>query len=232
MQSDKFGQQVVHQEIALDSYLSTLLDDIPSDAELDQVEESQSVKVDVKPDKQPEIRKQPVEKIVEQRIKQEAEAVKILKPLAVMPDWTRDEFQALFFKVDKLILATPLTELLRTIRIDKAPTKIPGQPSWFMGLLDTNEQRIGVLDTGQLIYGKSRGQLRDLEAQPFQRILITHDGRWGLACDEIISIGKIKPDKVRWRTLRKKKPWLIGTVIDELTAIIDVNHLVPHRKNN
>ena len=149
-----------------------------------------------------------------------------------MPDWAKDEFQALFFKVDKLILATPLTELLRTIKIDKAPTKIPGQPSWFMGLLDTNEQRIGVLDTGQLIYGKSRGQQRDLGKKPFQRILITHDGRWWLACDEIISIGKIKPDKVRWRTLRKKKPWLIGTVIDELTAIIDVNHLVPHRKNN
>jgi len=149
-----------------------------------------------------------------------------------MPEWARSEFQALFFKVDKFILATPLTELLRTIEVDKKPTKIPGQPSWFMGLLDTHEQRIGVLDTGQLIFGKTIGQQRDLEKQPFQRILITHDGRWGLACDEILSIGKLEPDKVRWRTLRQKKPWLIGTVIDELTAVIDVNHLVPHRKAN
>ena len=34
------------------------------------------------------------------------------------------------------ILATPLVELSRTIKNDRKPGKIPGQPSWFMGLLD------------------------------------------------------------------------------------------------
>lgn len=135
-----------------------------------------------------------------------------------------------FFKVDQLILATPLIELSRTIKMERKPTKIPGQPSWFLGLLDENESRIGVLDTGQLIFGKSRGSLRNLEENPFQRILITQDKKWGLACDEILLIGKLKPEKVRWRTIRQKKPWLIGTVIEELTAIIDVRQLVPHRK--
>lgn len=38
MQSEKFGQQVVQQDIALDSYLSTLLDELPTDSELDQQE--------------------------------------------------------------------------------------------------------------------------------------------------------------------------------------------------
>ncbi len=230
MQSEKMGQQVVQQEIALDSYLSTLLNDIPSDAELD----IQETKVETKPQKIKQLKtsSQIKDKVAIKVVSKESEVTKTLKPLAVMPDWARNEFQALFFKVDKLILATPLTELLRTICIDKAPTKIPGQPSWFMGLLDTHEQRIGVLDTGQLIFGKAIGQQRDLQKKPFQRILITADGKWGLACDEILSIGKLEPDKVRWRTLRQKKPWLIGTVIEELTAVIDVNHLVPHRKKN
>jgi len=230
MQSKKFIPQVVQQEIALDSYLSTLLDDIPSNTELDQ----QELKVEVKPQvaKQVKVSTPVVEKINVKPGNQELDATKPVKPLAVMPEWARSEFQALFFKVDKFILATPLTELLRTIEVDKKPTRIPGQPSWFMGLLDTHEQRIGVLDTGQLIFGKTIGQQRDLEKQPFQRILITGDGKWGLACDEILSIGKLEPDKVRWRTLRQKKPWLIGTVIDELTAVIDINHLVPHRKAN
>lgn len=221
MQSEKFGRQVVEQDLALDSYLSTLLDEIPSDIELDR----QAVKIETKVIKTVEATIRPVDK-------KEEELAKAILPLAVMPDWAANEFQALFFKVDKLILATPLTELLRTIKVEKSPTKIPGQPSWFMGLLDTHEQRIGVLDTGQLIFGKTIGQKRDLEKHPFQRILITQDGRWGLACDEILSIGKLEPDKVRWRTLRKKKPWLIGTVIDELTAIIDVNQIVPHRKSS
>lgn len=219
MQIEKFRSQVVSQELALDSYLSTLLDEIPSDTELDHIEMR---KTDIETVK-------PVQKIVAQGTNNKKQ-VKAVRPLSVMPSWTQNEFQALFFKVDKLILATPLTDLLRTIKFEKKPTSIPNQPSWFLGLLDTHEQRVGILDTGQLIYGKSRGEQRNLTKQPFQSILITHDGKWGLACDEVLTVAKLEPDKVRWRTLRSNKPWLIGTVIDELTAIVDVNFLVPRRK--
>ncbi|WP_031433525.1 chemotaxis protein CheW [Methylomarinum vadi] len=241
MKHDKRGQQVVHQELALDIYLRTLLEDIPeSETEFtakggDKVRRLQ--KDAAKPLVQNEKirplfeRVPPVAEIAPQLPVCVADEIEV-KPqyLSVMPEWAQQEFQALFFKVDQLILATPLTELLRTIKIERQPTKIPGQPSWFMGLLDEHEGRIGVLDTGQLLYGKSRGGQRDLETNPFQRILITGDGRWGLACDEILSISRLQPDKVRWRTLREKRPWLIGTVIEELTAVIDVQQLVPHRK--
>ncbi|MFW5443677.1 MAG: chemotaxis protein CheW [Methylococcaceae bacterium] len=234
MCSEIVEQKVVDQEIALDSYLSKLLDEIPGDtvsevqteareepkAIVEKIADNSNVKQKVIVSKQSKL----------QVNRQQQQPEKVINPLSVMPDWAQHEFQALFFKVDKLILATPLTALLRTIKIDKAPTKIPGQPSWFMGLLDTHEQRIGVLDTGQLVFGKARGQQRDLEKKPFKSILITHDGEWGLACDEILSIGKIEPEKVRWRTFRQKRPWLVGTVIEELTAVIDVNQLVPHRK--
>ncbi len=210
------------QEIALDTYLSKLLDKIPDHDSLD------------KQNKEPlltkTVRKEKYNESALKQISTKAESGKIVNPLSVMPEWTQHEFQALFFKVDKIVLATPLTELFKTIKIEKNPTQIPGQPSWFMGLLDVRDRRIGVLDTGQLIYGKTRGQQRDLEKQPFKSILMTYDGNWGLACDEILSIGKIEPDKVRWRTLRKQKPWLVGTVIEELTAVIDVNQLTPRRK--
>jgi purine-binding chemotaxis protein CheW len=234
MRSEKFVQQVVAQEIALDTYLSTLLDEIPSDVELVEAEHQKQLKrtVDLSEVlvKQKVIGHDKQKKIIVPQSKMEQSSAKVVNPLSVMPEWAQHDFQALFFKVDKLVLATPLTELLRTIRIVKLPTKIPLQPSWFMGLLDTHDQRIGVLDTGQLVLGKTRGQQRDLEKQPFKCILITHDGKWGLACDEILSIGKLEPENVRWRTLRQKRPWLVGTVIDELTAVIDVNQLVPHRK--
>ncbi|MCK4840284.1 MAG: chemotaxis protein CheW [Methylococcales bacterium] len=220
MQSKKTGHQVVNQEIALDTYLSTLLGDIVSE----QAEE-QTVEL---PKKQRLIDKLDV--VANPQLEVNEKLAESIKPLMITPDWTQHEFQALFFKVDKLILATPLISLLRTVKTDKKPRLIPGQPSWFMGLLDINEQRVAVLDTGQLILGKVTGQQRDLEQQPFKCILITHDGKWGLACDEILTIGKLEPEKVRWRANRKKRPWLIGTIIDELTAVIDVNELVPHRK--
>ncbi|MCK9607113.1 MAG: chemotaxis protein CheW [Methylomonas sp.] len=227
MRHSKSPQQIVQQKLALDAYLSTLLDEVPEAVPADEAPQKKSV--------EPVVQRVVVTQPLVQPLQNELVAFEKpakLNPLSVMPDWAQHEFQALFFKVDHLILATPLIDLSRTIKIDRKPGKIPGQPSWFLGLLDEHDSRIGVLDTGQLIFGKLRGSQRDLEAKPFKCILITQDKRWGLACDEILSIGKLKPDKVRWRTCRQKKPWLIGTVIEELTAIIDLQELVPHRKRN
>jgi len=234
MNQAKALPKIIHQELALDAYLRTLLEEIPEGGA-----ESETVIQVIQPPSAT-IATETIEqtsafvkkRVVESREIDVATAEKPTKvqALSVMPDWSRHEFSALFFKVDNLILATPLTELLRTIKIERSPTKIPGQPGWFMGLLDEHDTRIGVLDTGQLIFGKTRGSMRDLQENPFKRILITQDKRWGLACDEILSIGKVTPEKVRWRTQRQKKPWLIGTVIEELTAIVDVRQLVPHRK--
>lgn len=231
MRQTKPPPQIVQQKLALDAYLSTLLDDIPEALEADERPKIVAKQLD-KP-VEPLIQRLTVNQPLPQAQQNELVAFEKptkFQPLSVMPEWAQHEFQALFFKVEHLILATPLTELSRTIKIDRKPGKIPGQPAWFMGLLDENDSRIGVLDTGQLLFGKLRGSQRDLEANPFKSILITQDKRWGLACDEILSIGKLKPDKVRWRTSRQKKPWLIGTVIEELTAIIDLQELVPHRK--
>ncbi len=232
MNQAKPQKQIVHQALALDVYLRTLLDEVPEADETPVlVEDKPEAKTLLKPVAEPAS----LIEIPREIVRQQAELVQPEKPtklqaLSVMPEWSRHEFQALFFKVDQLILAAPLTDLSRTIKMERKPGKIPGQPSWFLGLLDDQDSRIGVLDTGQLVFGKTRGGQRNLEENPFQRILITQDKRWGLACDEILSIGKLKPEKVRWRTVRQKKPWLIGTVIDELTAIIDVTQLVPHRR--
>lgn len=222
---------IVKQELALDAYLANLLEEIP-EVIAEQPADKPAVKLETplrKPSQPPAVARQQITALPQvQRVVVENQAK--LHPLSVMPEWAQHEFQALFFKVEHLILATPLTELARTIKIERKPAEIPGQPSWFMGLLDDQDSRIGVLDTGQLIFGKSRGAQRDLTLNPFKRILITEDKRWGLACDEILSIGKLKPDKVRWRTCRQKRPWLIGTVIEELTAIVDLQELVPHRR--
>ncbi len=242
MNQKKQNHQVVHQELALDAYLKTLLEDIPDNGREILKDAGKKIpKVKAQALGKVEIAEKPSLQVVEQSLEKVKIASKQLQisnlqtetklhPLSVMPDWSQYEFQALFFRVDQLILATPLTDLLRTIKIERKPTKIPRQPSWFMGLLDEHDCRIGVLDTGQLVFGKKRGGLRNLEKNPYKSVLITHDSKWGLACDEVLSISKLKPETVRWRTMREKRPWLIGTVIEELTAVIDVQHLVPHRR--
>lgn len=255
--------QIVLAELALDTYLRTLLDEIPEEMPAAAPEivlpvvntpkepriaaaapkvsvpiaaapvvvvEPPPVAMDLEPRPITGKALQPIKAPPKPEPAKATPAPETLKirPLSVMPDWSRDEFQALFFRIDHLILATPLTELSRTLMFTRKPTKIPNQPSWFLGLLPDQGKNIGILDTAQLIFGKLRGQ-RDLIARPFPCLLITGDGNWGLACDEILSVGKLSPDKVRWRTLRTKRPWLIGTVTEELTAVIDVGQLIPRR---
>jgi len=229
MKQDKSLPHIVHQSLALDVYLSKLLEDVPEACLENPEAKAAAVKTGLSNQADRELSSPPIIEAVQQSAVDVEQQTK-RQALSVMPEWAQNEFQALFFKVEHLILATPLTELSRTIKIDRKPGMIPGQPSWFLGLIDEHDSRIGVLDTGQLIFGKTRGSQRDLDANPFKRILITQDKRWGLACDEILTIGRLKPDKVRWRTSRQKRPWLIGTVIEELTAIVDLQELVPHRK--
>ncbi|MGY6277694.1 chemotaxis protein CheW [Methylomonas sp. MgM2] len=235
MNQEKSIKQIVHQRLALDVYLRTLLDEVP-EADADEPNgHGQPVAGPALDNDFLLSAPKPVQEdlsILElpQTALAPAENPSKLHVPSVMPDWALTEFHALFFKVGHLILATPLVELSRTIKNDRKPGKMPGQPSWFMGLLNEHDSRIGVLDTGQLLFGKHRGSQRDLDKQPFKSILITQDKRWGLACDEVLSVGKLSPEKVRWRTNRQKRPWLIGTVIEELTAIVDLQELVPHRR--
>ena len=219
---------VVDQQIALDGYLQTLLQDIPeSDSGNDQPktrENRNSIPLSpIATDNIPKQGNHGANKSV-------TELQNPFSPLTVMPEWTQNEFQALFFKLDHLVLATPLTELSRTIKFNADITRIPEQPHWFMGLIEEQGDKISVLNTRQLVFGKTCVENRESPENQFNSVLITQDGSWGLVCDEILSISKLQPENVRWRTRRYKRPWLIGTVIDELTAIVDLNQLVPHRK--
>lgn len=228
MATSDITHKIVHQELALDSYLRTLLEEMPS-------EETEAIAQPPIEAKKPEpvVREKPEFRETSRALApipvELPLATNATKPLAIMPEWSQHEFQALFFKIGQLILATPLVELSRTIKFNRSITKIPGQPSWFIGLLEDQQRKVGILDTGQLIMGASFANKRDLDEQPFRSMLITQDGNWALACDELLSIGKVQPDQVRWRTNRKQRPWLIGTVIEELTAVIDVKQLTPRR---
>jgi purine-binding chemotaxis protein CheW len=56
----------------------------------------------------------------------------------------------------------------------------------------------------------------------YQFIIRLDKSEWGLACDDVAQSFTLKPDQVRWRTARSKRPWLAGTVIDHMCALIDV----------
>lgn len=197
-------KQLIEQELALDSYLATMLAELPSTEAIEEQERqvkkvvSSAVKVQAA-----------TVKTQEPSIELVADVVTASKALSIMPKYAQDEFSALFFKVGNLVLAAPLTDLSRAIRFDGKVTKIPQQPLWFIGLKAELEQKIGILNMAYLIQGKSRAGIRDYQQKPFTNVILTEDGQWGLACDELLTIAKLTSEQIRWRTDRKSKPWLV-----------------------
>jgi purine-binding chemotaxis protein CheW len=51
------------------------------------------------------------------------------------------------------------------------------------------------------------------------------EGEWGLTCEDVSSVITIDPARVRWRTSRTQRPWLAGTVIEHLCALLDAERL-------
>jgi purine-binding chemotaxis protein CheW len=49
---------------------------------------------------------------------------------------------------------------------------------------------------------------------------------WGVACEEVAEAITLEPSQVKWRTDRSKRPWLAGTVIEHMCAILDVQGFI------
>lgn len=140
------------------------------------------------------------------------------------PHWAQEAFECLLFHVGGLRLAVPLVELgsIHPLAADDL-TPIFGQAGWFMGLLPTKERNIRVIDAAQVVMPERyRPELRD-----GYRYVITLDGSdWGLAADSVADALTLDPQAVRWRSERSKRPWLAGTVVDEMCALVDAAQLI------
>ncbi|MBI44505.1 chemotaxis protein CheW [uncultured Marinobacter sp.] len=135
------------------------------------------------------------------------------------PDWSQQPFECLLFTVAGLQLAVPLVLLGAIHRIEEEIRAIPGSPRWYMGIRPDTEHNLRVVDTAEWIMaGRVPANARD----NYRFVIRLDDSDWGLACDEVAQSFTLRPEQVRWRSARSKRPWLAGTVIDHMCALIDV----------
>lgn len=134
------------------------------------------------------------------------------------PVWAQERFECLLFKVKGLTLAVPLAELGGIIKIEKQPTPLFGQPDWFLGILRNNKINVSMVDTAQWVLPPA---LIKKDQEPYKLVIRIHNSAWGLACDAVDRSISLQPEQVRWRTSLGKRPWLAGTVIEYMCALID-----------
>ncbi|MDT8406922.1 MAG: chemotaxis protein CheW [Methylococcales bacterium] len=211
----KTSTQIVHQEVALDTYLSTLLEAIPEAHE-------------IPPAPVPEEALRAGQ--IESELPRPVETAKPLlepepvKPMALMPTWTQASFQVLLFRLNQVTMAAPLLQLATTAQFQDITTKLPKQPAWLLGLQRVQQRHLAIIDS-QFIFMGTSGAGRDPAQSHYTHILISEQQRWALACDELLSVVTLAPEQVRWRTQRQRRPWLMGSVIDDLTMLIDMTQI-------
>ncbi len=135
------------------------------------------------------------------------------------PDWAEEAFECLIFKVAGLQLAVPLVLLGAIHRLEGDLTEIPGRPGWFMGMLPIGERNVRVVDTAAWVMA---GRYPEGAAENYRLVIRLDESDWGLACDDVAQSFTLDPHDVKWRQTGGKRPWLAGTVVKHMCALVDV----------
>lgn len=135
------------------------------------------------------------------------------------PAWAQPDFQALIFHVGGLKLAVPLVKLHSVVPWEDQITPMPNQPAWCHGLFHYRGHNVRVVDTATLVLPPEKRA--EMAHAPPEQILVVGDGRWAMSCTRLGDVVRLRPEQVKWRTARGRRPWLAGTVREKLCAVMD-----------
>jgi len=139
------------------------------------------------------------------------------------PAWAAEPFECLLFDVAVLTLAVPLVCLGSIYSLEgQELTPLFGQPDWFLGILTCQAGNLKVLDTARWVMPD---RYRDDFRQGLHYVISVQGYEWGLAVHQVSRSLRLDPSEIKWRSQRGQRPWLAGTVIEHMCALLDVAEL-------
>ncbi|WP_263139350.1 CheW domain-containing protein [Pseudomonas sp. RIT-PI-AD] len=170
----------------------------------------------------------PVQVVVEPVAELGVPSAAVVPPSAALladgrPAWAAESFECLLFDVAGLTLAVPLICLGSIYPLDGTElTPLFGQPDWFLGILPSQAGNLKVLDTARWVMPD---RYRDDFRAGLQYVISVEGYEWGLAVHQVSRSIRLDPNEVKWRSQRSQRPWLAGTVIEHMCALLDVSAL-------
>lgn len=167
-------------------------------------------------------REEPVQDVV---VPPQAAVVEAVETPALegRPGWAEEPFECLLFDVAGLTLAVPLVCLGSIYPLDGAElTPLFGQPDWFLGILPCQAGNLKVLDTARWVMPE---RYREDFREGLQYVISVEGYEWGLAVHQVSRSIRLDPSEIKWRSQRSQRPWLAGTVIEHMCALLDVSAL-------
>jgi purine-binding chemotaxis protein CheW len=212
VKTDTRNHQLLDQPLALSAYLDALLNQVPQQNRVDTDEARADAAVCVQP----------------AGTSAEHTAVDARTgPLQGVPEWAQCRFQALMFEVAGLTLAVPLVKLKGVVPNAQGLTPMPGHSPLFLGIVPYQGLQSKVVDTAGFVLPPDSAERLDgnfLDDRDGHLVMID-EGRWALACRRIGDVVELEPTDVKWRTANGKRPWLAGTVIERMCALLDIDRL-------
>jgi purine-binding chemotaxis protein CheW len=139
------------------------------------------------------------------------------------PEWAQGPFECLLFEVAGLTLAVPLVCLGSIYPLEgQELTPLFGQPDWFLGILPCQAGNLKVVDTARWVMPD---RYHDDFRKGLQFVISIQGYEWGLAVHQVSRSIRLDPSEVKWRTQRTQRPWLAGTVIEHMCALLDIASL-------
>ncbi|MDP2748521.1 CheW domain-containing protein [Pseudomonas sp.] len=176
-----------------------------------------------------EVRVEPPQEVVEaavvvEAVQQAPQVLVVPEPvLQGRPEWAQGPFECLLFDVAGLTLAVPLVCLGSIYPLEgQELTPLFGQPDWFLGILPCQAGNLKVLDTARWVMPD---RYRDDFREGLQYVISVEGYEWGLAVHQVSRSIRLDPNEVKWRSQRTQRPWLAGTVIEHMCALLDVASL-------
>lgn len=143
----------------------------------------------------------------------------------LLPGWAQNRFQCLSFQVAGVTLAAPLEKLHGIVELQEAITELPGYAPWVMGLLPHRGQNVQVVDIAEIIMPDDRRTNICNASERAKYLVLIDDGKFGIAVESISQVLTLEPVDVRWRSNKNRRPWLAGTVIDKMCALLELDQL-------
>lgn len=130
--------------------------------------------------------------------------------------------QSLMFQVAGTQLSIPLLDLGNVVPWDENMTRLPSAELWSLGVLQHRGRNIRVVDSARLLNIRQP----DPDARP-GHILVFGDGDWALSCDRLGEVVKLESTDVQWRA-PDSIGFSLGTIKKSLAQLLDPMKIMKH----
>lgn len=133
-----------------------------------------------------------------------------------------ERFSALVLEAGNLTLLAPLASLGGVAPLDDLEVRpTPNHSVWYLGLADTKQGRVQLIDLAAVVTPEDR----EYEPETARHVVFLAGSRFALACRAIQGTRVIEPQDLRWRSHRKRLPWLAGVERDQMATLLDLDAL-------